>query len=154
MNDFTDFLLFEKYQRVVVKQNPAFIKLAEANSVLFLQGPVGQLFGKLANWLLNRGTKVHRVVFNGGDAWYARSLPKEKVFFFDMPMDSWPSTFCRFCSLHSVDVVVLFGQSRPCHAPIIAMAREMGLDVVVVEEGYFRPGLPPLARGFSMYIEL
>jgi len=135
-------------QRVqVVNQNPAFARIANARSLLFLQGPVGHLFGKLANWLLNRGAKVHRVVFNGGDAWYARSLPKEKVFSFDMPMDSWPSTFCRLCSLHSVDVMVLFGQSRPCHAPIIAIARKMGLDVVVVEEGYFRPGFATFELG-------
>jgi capsular polysaccharide export protein len=135
-------------QRVqVVNQNPAFARIANARSLLFLQGPVGHLFGKLANWLLNRGAKVHRVVFNGGDAWSARSLPKENVFFFDMPMDSWPSTFCRLCSLHSVEVVVLFGQSRPCHSPIISMARKMGLDVVVVEEGYFRPGFATFELG-------
>ena len=144
--------------RLVVHGNPALTKLANAKSVLFLQSSVGHLFGKLANWLLNRGTKVHRVVFNGGDAWYARSLPKEKVFFFDMPMDSWPSTFCRLCLLHSVDVVVLFGQSRPCHAPIIAIAKKMGLDVVVVEEGYFRPGFATFelggVNGFSSTLEL
>ena len=149
----------QTYQRrQVVNTNPAFTRIANAQSVLFLQGPIGHLFGKLATWLLNRGTKVHRVVFNGGDAWYARSLPKEKVFFFDMPMGSWPNTFSRLCLLHSVDVVVLFGQSRPCHASIIAMAGKMGLDVVIVEEGYFRPGFATFelggVNGFSSTLEL
>lgn len=126
--------------KVVVHQNPAFTLLANSSSVLLLQGPVGHLFGKLANWLLNREAKFLQVIFNGGDAWYARSLPKDKLFCFDMPMESWPSTFNRLCALHSVDVIVLFGQSRPLHAPIIEMARKMGLEVVVVEEGYLRPG--------------
>lgn len=147
MNKPIDSSTITNYKRLIVQKNPALIRLSEAKSVLFLQGPVGPLFGKLANWLLNRGAKVHRVVFNGGDAWYAQSLPKSKVFFFDMPMDSWPNTFSRLCSVHSVDAVVLFGQSRPCHAPIISIASQMGLNVVVVEEGYFRPGFATFELG-------
>lgn len=133
--------------KVVIQQNPAFTRLANSSSVLLLQGPVGHLFGKLANWLIHRRTIVNQVIFNGGDAYYARSLPKDKLFYFDMPMESWPSTFNRLCALHSVDVIVLFGQSRPVHAPIIEMARKMGLEVVVVEEGYFRPGFATFELG-------
>lgn len=145
--NFADEKFQAKLERVVVQENPAFARLARASSVLLLQGPVGHLFGKLANWLHLRGIKVHRVVFNGGDAWYSRSLPETQISVFNMPMDSWPSTFSRLCLLHSIDVVVLFGQSRPCHAPIIAKARKMGLDVVVVEEGYFRPGFATFELG-------
>ena len=145
-------------KKLVVHGNPAFSKLANAKSVLFLQGSVGHLFGKLANWKLQNGAKVHRVIFNGGDAWYTGSVPRNLVSFFKSSMDSWPSAFRRLCLLHSIDVVVLFGQMRPCHAPVIPIAKEMGLDVVVVEEGYFRPGFATFeldgVNGFSSTLEL
>jgi capsular polysaccharide export protein len=134
-------------ERAVVPENPAFTRLTNARSVLFLQGPCGPLYGKLAHWLCQKGTKVLRVAFNGGDAWDARGLPRDQVFCFDSPMGGWPAAFQRLCLQHAVDVVVLFGQSRPCHAPIFAVAKSLGVDVVVVEEGYFRPGFATFELG-------
>lgn len=127
--------------------NPAFFEISKSRSVLLLQGPVGPMFVKLANWLEKKGTRVHRVIFNGGDAWDSRSIPKKKLTYFDMPMKSWPNTFQRLCFSQSVDTVVLFGQARPCHESIIGLAKKLGLKVVVVEEGYFRPGFATFELG-------
>jgi len=136
---------FEKIDHLIqVSKNPALLRLSKSKSVLFLQGPVGPMFTKLGNWLQKNGTKVHKVVFNGGDVWDARSLYKNHLTLFTLRMMSWPKTFRSLCFSHAVDIVVLFGQSRPCHVPIFDIAKEIGVEVLVFEEGYFRPGFATL----------
>ena len=150
LNDYSS-LSYEPSQMTptpqVVNENPAFARIVNARSVLLLQGPVGPMFVRLANWLEKKGIKVHRVVFNGGDVWDSRSLAKNQLTYFDKPSNSWPSTFQDLCFSHSVDVVILFGQHRPCHERIVKDAKKMGLEVVVVEEGYFRPGFATFELG-------
>ncbi len=116
------------------------MQLREAQVVLLMQGPVGPLLAKLALKLSRKGKLVHRVVFNGGDRQGARGHPKHLLHRFNWPMDTLPKWFKSLCLRHRVDTVVLFGLSRPCHAAVIPVAKAMGIKVVVMEEGYFRPG--------------
>lgn len=55
-------------------------------------------------------------------------------------MDGWRAFFTTQCVQLDVDVVVLFGQSRLYHQVALQVATELDLEVVVLEEGYFRPG--------------
>lgn len=87
---------------------------------------------------------VHRVAFNGGDLQDAKNHHKNFLHTFNSRMDALPAWFKSLCLRHDVDTVVLFGQSRPCHAAVIPLARAMGITVLVMEEGYFRPGFVTL----------
>lgn len=117
--------------------NPALAQLAQSRCVLLLQGPVGPFFDRLAVWLRGRGTAVHRVVFQGGDAFDCRALDALP---FCGAADEWPAFLDRALERLQVDCIVLFGQTRRYHQQALQLARQRGVPVVVTEEGYFRPG--------------
>jgi capsular polysaccharide export protein len=121
-----------------VPANPALLTLAQAQRVLLLQGPVGPFFDRLTNWLRGRGTAVHRVVFQGGDRHDCQAL--KPIEYRGSPAD-WPAACARICDEVQPQVIVLFGQARYYHVQAMRVARERGgIAIVVLEEGYFRPG--------------
>lgn len=123
--------------RLVVHANPALLQLAASRSVLLLQGPLGPFFDRLIGWLLARGAQVNRVAFQAGDEADCQALTPHC---FVGPPQEWPAYFQSLLANAKVDCVVLFGQARTYHAQAIQCARELGIAVVVLEEGYFRPG--------------
>lgn len=102
-----------------------------------LQGPLGPFFDRLAIWLAEHGVGVERVVFQYGDQLDCRSL---KPISYRGTLAEWDAYFTSLVHRLQVDVVLLFGQSRAYHARAIQIARSLGISVVVLEEGYFRPG--------------
>lgn len=117
--------------------NPALATLARSRRVLLLQGPVGSFFDRLALWLKVRGTEVERVVFQAGDLRDCRECPP--IHYTDK-LKAWPHFFRELVERSNIDCVVLFGQARSYHAAAIDIAKQRKLPVVVLEEGYFRPG--------------
>jgi len=105
--------------------------------VLLLQGPVGPFFDRLTNWLKCHGVPtVNRVAFSGGDEWDCNaSMPMR----FRGALVEWPMFLQYMFTTFKVDCIVLFGQARPHHAKAMVLASLLGIKVVVVEEGYFRP---------------
>jgi capsular polysaccharide export protein len=120
-----------------VFENPALLALKASGCVLLLQGPVGPFFDRLSKWLLQRGQQVHRIVFSGGDMYDCRVVKPIK---FVDGFSRWHSFFEEQCIKLKIDTVVLFGQSRSYHQNAIEVARQLGIQIVVLEEGYFRPG--------------
>jgi len=120
--------------------NPAWDRLLQSQAVLVLQGPVGPLLAKLTLKLAKNGKVVRRVVFNAGDQQNASTHPSSLLHPFKGPMENLPNWFRNLCVKHGIETVVLFGQSRPCHAAVIPVAKALGITVLVMEEGYFRPG--------------
>jgi capsular polysaccharide export protein len=121
----------------LVYENPALTVLKASRSVLLLQGPVGPFFDRLTDWLLRRKIQVHRIVFSGGDEYDCKAIKPIK---FASKLEEWREFFTTQCVQLKVDVVILFGQSRAYHQDAIQVAAELNLEVVVLEEGYFRPG--------------
>lgn len=117
--------------------NPALLRLQSAQSVLLLQGPVGAFFDRLATWLQQQGAQVRRVAFQGGDVHDSQVL--KPITFQQSPQD-WPRFLSQLLQAHQIDCVVLFGQSRLYHRAAIELCKTHGVAVVVLEEGYFRPG--------------
>ena len=102
-----------------------------------LQGPVGPFFDRLALWLKDKGVPlVNRVAFSGGDMWACKALLPMR---FSGALVEWPIYLQNLISTFKVDCIVLFGQARPHHAKAMVFASLLGIKVVVVEEGYFRP---------------
>ncbi|UWQ19135.1 capsule biosynthesis protein [Jannaschia sp. M317] len=114
---------------------------------LFLQGPHGPFFHRLARLLRAAGCEAWRVGFNRGDEafWFDRPsyIPFQK------PADTWPLTFAALVADKGITDLVLYGDVRPIHAQAIAHARAVGLTVHVFEEGYLRPWWTSYERGGS-----
>ena len=112
---------------------------------LFLQGPHGPFFARLAGLLRAAGAEVWRVGFNRGDAAFwpdrARYIAQTD------PVETWPETIAALLADKGVTDLVLYGDTRPIHATAIAAARARGLTVHVFEEGYLRPYWVTYERG-------
>lgn len=130
--------------------NPALEKLAGAHNLLMLQGPVGPLFDRIANWKKRQGGQAMRIIFNAGDALFSHVKPKIK---YQGTLDEWPQYFRKLVQQHGFDAVILFGQSRRYHTCAVAVCRALGIRLIVMEEGYIRPGYITLelegVNGFS-----
>jgi capsular polysaccharide export protein len=137
-------------EKSIVPCNPALLRLQQSKSVLLLQGPVGAFYDRLASWLQQHDTKVNRVAFHSGDAYDSRVI---KPIPFKQTFADWPAFLAQLMQTHQIDCVVLFGQSRRHHKAAIDLCKKRGLSVVVLEEGYFRPGFITMeldgVNGFS-----
>lgn len=129
---------------VSVALNPALSTLSGSRRVLQLQGPVGPFYDRMVQWLQRCGAQVDRVVFHGGDRADCRSI--RPIEFLGSPQ-SWPGFLHELIASRGIDCVVLFGQSRDYHRIAIEELAQTGIPVVVLEEGYFRPGFVTMELG-------
>ncbi|MFN7002045.1 MAG: capsule biosynthesis protein [Roseinatronobacter sp.] len=104
---------------------------------LFLQGPHGWFFNRLAKGLRAAGAQVWRVGFNQGDAVFWRD--KASYIPFTEMLEDWPERFRAIVQEHEITDIALYGDVRPVHALAISIARDLGLTIHVFEEGYLRP---------------
>ncbi len=104
---------------------------------LFLQGPHGPFFKQLARMLRAAGAEVWRVGFNAGDAafWPDRG----SYIAYQNPPCAWPDRFRDIVTEKGITDIVLYGDTRRIHADAVDVARDLGLTVHVLEEGYLRP---------------
>ncbi len=110
---------------------------SDSRRFLFLQGPHGWFFNRLAKGLCAAGAQVWRVGFNMGDAVFWRD--KSRYIPFSDTLDQWPACFRALVEEHQITDIALYGDVRPIHAQAITIARDMGLTIHVFEEGYLRP---------------
>lgn len=104
---------------------------------LFLRGPFGGFFAKTAEGLRQRGHKVSKIVFDGGDlsdwGFFSPHISYRE------PEDAWPLWIDRYLSEEKVTDLVVFNDCIEVHTAAITAARRRGVRVHVFEEGYFRP---------------
>ena len=121
--------------------------MTEKRNFLFLQGPHGPFFHRLAKMLRAAGADVWRVGFNAGDRafWFGGQgyIPYRGT------VADWPSAFAQIVAERTITDIVLYGDTRPIHAQAITSARAMGLRIHVFEEGYLRPYWVTYERGGS-----
>jgi capsular polysaccharide export protein len=119
----------------------------EHRRFLFLQGPHGPFFDRLAKMLQAAGADVWRVGFNRGDRAFwsqdANFIP------FKGNIADWPATLRLVLSQRRITDIVIYGDTRPLHAEAVAAAKAAGLVVHVFEEGYLRPYWVSYERGGS-----
>ncbi|HEU0221863.1 MAG TPA: capsule biosynthesis protein CapA [Paracoccaceae bacterium] len=118
---------------------------AAGRTFLFLQGPHGPFFAELAQALAGSGGRVLRVGFNRGDAaeWHDRA----SYVAFTASIEAWPGFLAALIARERVTDLVLYGDTRACHAVARALARSLGLTVHCFEEGYLRPWWITYERG-------
>ena len=102
---------------------------------LFLQGPPGPLFRRLAEEIRTTGIAVHRINLSGGDR---RDWPDGATEFRGR-FSQWPVFVDRFLREHQVTDMLLFGDCRPYHVSAHRIAALRGIRTHVLEEGYLRP---------------
>jgi capsular polysaccharide export protein len=121
----------------------AWAEESRGRAFLFLQGPPGPAFARLAEALRTRGCEVRRINFNGGD----RSDWPLAAADFRGPRDQWPGFLAERLDAWGVTDIVLFGDCRPLHRLALEMAQARGLVAHVMEEGYLRPDWVTLELG-------
>ena len=104
---------------------------------LFLQGPHGPCFQRLARMVRHSGADVWRVGFNAGDRLFWQDRDRYVAYRGDA--QGWPDFFKTLIDEKRVTDIVLYGDVRPIHAQAIAYAKELDLTIHVFEEGYMRP---------------
>lgn len=111
--------------------------LGAGRNFLFLQGPHGPFFWRLAARLRKTGARCLRVGFNLGDRVF---WPERQSFIrHRQGLDAWPARLDALMAEHEITDLVLYGDTRPIHAMAIARAKAAGVTVHVFEEGYLRP---------------
>ena len=122
-------------------------QIGQNRNFLFLQGPHGPFFDRLAGMLRLTGARVLRAGFNAGDRFFWSDgdsyLPVNGA------ADDWPGTLAAMLADHAITDIVLYGDTRPIHAEAVAQGRAAGLRVHVFEEGYLRPYWITYERGGS-----
>lgn len=112
---------------------------------LFLQGPHGPFFRRLAKSLVAKGAEVHRVCFNPSDeAEWRQAGPVFRT-------KNDPTLFRDWLEQHiaayGITDIVLYGDTRPVHRVALEVANSRGLNRHCFEEGYLRPSWVTYERG-------
>lgn len=117
----------------------------ESRHFLFLQGPHGPFFKRLALILAGAGANVRRIGFNGGDRYFwDQSLAFEPC---PVAHDEWPKFINEYLKAEAITDLVLYGDTRAIHAEAIKAARAAGITIHCFEEGYLRPYWLTYERG-------
>ncbi len=121
----------------------------EGKHVLLLQGPHGPFFAQLAKTLKRSGAIVHKFNFTGGDCLFYPLGAN----IYRRGMKAWPAELESYLLEHQISDVFLFGDCRPIHEPVRAIATKLKIVTWVYEEGYLRPDYITLEKngvnGFS-----
>jgi capsular polysaccharide export protein len=111
---------------------------------LFLQGPIGTFFNKLAQRLCGMGHTVRRINFNGGDRLSWTASPAMD---YAGDEEHWPQFLEQALADHNITDIVLFGDCRPLHRIAIRIGEARGISIHACEEGYLRPNWLTLELG-------
>lgn len=112
-------------------------EILKYNNYLLLQGPKGFFFYRFAKYLKNKGKKLWKINFNGGD-FITFPLFKNAISFRD-PFEKWEEFIEKFLKEKEIDVILLYGDYKPYHKIAIKVATKLNIDTYVFEEGYIRP---------------
>ncbi|CTQ49763.1 capsule biosynthesis protein [Jannaschia donghaensis] len=114
---------------------------------LFLQGPHGPFFHRLAALLRSAGCETWRVGFNRGDEVFWSD--RRTLIPFQGDATDWAATCDTLMGAKGITDLVLYGDVRAIHADAIEVARRRDITVHVFEEGYLRPWWVSYERGGS-----
>jgi capsular polysaccharide export protein len=104
---------------------------------------MGWFFSHLAELLVSQGHTVTKVHFNGGDQVFWRHPGALRFNADHAQLECW---LRALIAERGIDALVIFGQMRPIHVVAREVARSMGVEIFVFEEGYLRPSYVTIER--------
>ncbi|HEU0221221.1 MAG TPA: capsular biosynthesis protein [Paracoccaceae bacterium] len=110
--------------------------MASTRRFLFLQGPPGLFWPRLAAALEARGHEVRRVNLNLGDRMF---WPRPGAHNYRGSFAGWRDWLSAYLCDEGVTDILYYADRLPYHVTALALAREMGLGVHAIEFGYLRP---------------
>ncbi|WP_252179622.1 capsular biosynthesis protein [Endozoicomonas sp. 4G] len=114
------------------------------SAVLFLQGPLGPFFKRLARTFSKAGYITHKINFNGGDRFF--SWADVQTHYQGKPAD-WAAFLKQYLTEHRIEAVFLLGDCRYYHRTAKPVCDALGVQFCVFEEGYLRPDTITLEAG-------
>lgn len=111
--------------------------------ILLLQGPMGPFFWFLRRDMKRLGANVTKINFNCGDLLFYPF----KCLLFRGQFGAWEGFLRRIIKERGIEQIYLFGDCRPHHRVAVRVAKTLGLQVVVFEEGYLRPNYITVEKG-------
>ena len=119
----------------MTRDNPS-SKIELADNILFIQGPIGPFFKKLAQLCERNGSNTYKINFTLG----------EKIFFYGkntllyrQGIDEWANFLHKYLIKERIQQIFLLSDARPIHDIAIKIAKELKIEVIVFEQGYMRP---------------
>ena len=121
--------------------------LASERRFLFLQGPHGPFFFRLAEALRAEGASVLKIGTTRGDRLYWR----DSATYLSIPRlnEGCSEQILSTLDTYQITDLVIYGTTRPLHAEAISAAKVRNVCVHVFEEGYIRPHWVTYERGGS-----
>lgn len=112
-------------------------------NILLLQGPMGFFFKRLDKLFRGKGAKTYRIGFNAGDAFFSCH---DNYTPYKGARKNWAGFIEAFLHQNNIDQIYLFGDCRFYQSQAIQVAKALGIDVFVFEEGYLRPNYITLEK--------
>jgi capsular polysaccharide export protein len=117
---------------------------SKLKSVLFLQGPLGSFFSHLAKYFHQQQLPTFKINFNGGDRYFGWA---NQIDNFTGEPQEWSVFLSAYLQQHHINTIIVYGDCRFYHQQAAQVAKQLGLDFWVFEEGYFRSGFITLEQG-------
>ncbi len=105
-------------------------------NILFLQGPIGFFFKKVAKQFRAKGANVYRIGLNAGDSFFSSSHNYTP---YKGKPEEWHAFITDFLTKHHIDKIFIFGDCRFYQSLSTSAADALGIEIFVFEEGYLRP---------------
>ena len=104
--------------------------------VLFLQGTGSLFFWRLAKSLSKLNVKTSKIRFCFSDKIFWPSPTQAR---FNAKFSTWEDYLSKYLISQKISDIVLFSDSRPYHQVAVKVAKTLGVNVFVYENGYLRP---------------
>jgi len=119
-----------------------------SRSFLLLQGVATPFFPELGKGLKQAGHQVLHINFGGGDllSGHFFSVTPNHINY-KGSLEGLADFYNEIVTLHNITDILLFGDTRPIHLPILEYAKQNNIRVYVFEEGYLRPNWVTLDKG-------
>ena len=105
-------------------------------SILFVSAPFGPFFRQAARVLCQQGHSVWRIVWEGGD--FIETQFRHQIVFRDDAVGE-EAFLLRVLQQKRITTVITYNDTGRRNQLAISLARKLGIDHYVLENGYLRP---------------
>ncbi len=116
-------------------------------SFIFFQGPQSPFFHELGNAISKAGHLVRKVHVCGGDEALWQGPPAVCYSGWKATREAWPAFVAGVYDRFAATDIVLLGDWRPMHLDAVMQAKDRGIRIWVLEEGYLRPNWITIQEG-------